>query len=210
MRKETIIKYEKEFMAWVKGEEVLVGAPSSMEDASKGILSWRQVKDFADWNALDTKYVLNDSYSIYRKALVEGKTIEEFIDNGWTNMYGSRFSGDKNKYRIKPYGPKFKVGDWVLFTQKLNTVPMKITKVNTREIVSEGNFDFLYGIGCNLLKLWQPKAEEWAWFGYEIVQVIDNSDTIKICRQDSDAYEEVTLDKLEPFIGTLPSFIESL
>ena len=72
MRKETIIKYEKEFLAWCKDESVLLGAPTSMHDKT---LIWREVRDFNDWKPLDTVYVLNDSYSDYRKALAEGKII---------------------------------------------------------------------------------------------------------------------------------------
>ena len=73
MRKETILNYEKEFLAWCKGESILLGAPASMHEKP---LVWREVRDFNDWKPLDTVYVLNDSYSTYRKALAEGKSIQ--------------------------------------------------------------------------------------------------------------------------------------
>ena len=114
MRKETIIKYEKEFIAWCKGESVLLGAPTSMHDRN---LIWREVKDFDDWKPLDTVYVLNDSYSIYRKALAEGKTIQMYckydgVPPFWDDMTevikSIGFVMTKENYRIKPEETKFK------------------------------------------------------------------------------------------------------
>lgn len=117
MRKETITKYEKEFLAWCKEESVLLGAPDSIHDRT---LIWREVKDFNDWKPLDTVYVLNDSYSDYRKALAEGKPVQVNV-NYWafpetdTKNYQdlSIDFTNWNKYsvecyRIKPEEPKFK------------------------------------------------------------------------------------------------------
>ena len=113
MRKETILNYEKEFLAWCKGESILLGAPASMHEKP---LVWREVIDFNDWNPLDTVYVLNDSYSTYRKALAEGKTIEYLnYKEEWENLTKNcrRLEGVPLKeLRIKPEEPKFKVGDW--------------------------------------------------------------------------------------------------
>ena len=78
MRKETILNYEKEFLAWCKGESILLGAPASMHEKT---LVWREVRDFNDWKPLDTVYVLNDSYSTYRKALAEGKIVQYNFGN---------------------------------------------------------------------------------------------------------------------------------
>ena len=59
-------------------------------------------------------------------------------------------------------------------------------------------------------KQWHTEQDEWCWYGYELVQVIDRQPShIKICRQQSDAYEEVQEHRLEPFIGILPSFIKA-
>ena len=116
MRKETIIKYEKEFIAWCKGESVLLGAPTSMHDRN---LIWREVKDFDDWKPLDTVYVLNDSYSIYRKALAEGKIVQYNFGNhginrkdfpdSWKDLDQSiGILADRacpENYRIKPEEP---------------------------------------------------------------------------------------------------------
>ena len=57
-------------------------------------------------------------------------------------------------------------------------------------------------------RLWQPQESEWCWYGFELVEVIDTATSLKICRQQSDSYEEVSVTILEPFIGSLPSFIK--
>ena len=50
---------------------------------------------------------------------------------------------------------------------------------------------------------------EYYWYGYELVQVIDVTDNhIKIVRQDSECYDEVDMEQLEPFRGELPTFIK--
>ena len=85
---------------------------------------------------------------------------------------------------------QFKIGDWIRFTD--GTV---------QQLEREGDF-------VNV-SLWRAKAGEWCWYGFELVQVIDvQPDHIKICRQLSDSFEELSFDKVEPFIGELPSFIK--
>ena len=127
MRKETIIKYEKEFIAWCKGESVLLGAPTSMHDRN---LIWREVKDLDDWKPLDTVYVLNDSYSIYRKAMAEGKIIEYLdVRKEWRNLKENcrRIEGiPLNGLRIKPERHRFKKGDWVIHNGKYKRVTKTI------------------------------------------------------------------------------------
>ena len=106
MRKETILNYEKEFLAWCKGESILLGAPASMHEKP---LVWREVRDFNDWKPLDTVYVLNDSYSTYRKALAEGKIVEVATDYNDADGYIWKSMEDKefhyfniDEIRIKP------------------------------------------------------------------------------------------------------------
>ena len=88
MRKETIIKYEKEFLAWCKGESVLLGVTDPMHDRT---LIWREVRDFNDWEPLDTVYIFNDSYSIYRKAMLEGKIVQkqDYFNKQWLDIRNS-------------------------------------------------------------------------------------------------------------------------
>lgn len=59
-------------------------------------------------------------------------------------------------------------------------------------------------------KQWHVVTGEWCWYGFELIQVIDvQPNHIKICRQQSGAYEEVLETDLEPFMGILPSFIKA-
>ena len=73
-------------------------------------------------------YVPNDDFAEFRKALINGKSIQSKIDyicpssasanlnNDWNEnwdpaIYGFHFTPEF--YRIKPDEPKFRVGDWV-------------------------------------------------------------------------------------------------
>ena len=200
MRKETIIKYEKEFLAWCKGESVLLGAPASMHDRT---LIWREVRDFNDWEPLDTVYILNDSYSIYRKAMLEGKTVQEqdYFSKEWRDMKTDDFHCASHMryegvYRIKPEVPKFKVGDWVVH----NGVAKRVTKAVDGYIDSLDN-EVAVIMKDESLELWEPKEGEWC-----IMYDID---------EDPDA-DSVTLQKWDgkkkwkplPFIGKLPPYIK--
>ena len=196
MRKETIIKYEKEFIAWCKGESVLLGAPTSMHDRN---LIWREVKDLDDWKPLDTVYVLNDSYSIYRKAGAEGKQLQVSYDDGktWFDKLYRKISWSKSQLvRIKPERHKFKKGDWVIHNGEYK----RVTKAVDGYIDSLDN-EVAVIMKEESLELWEPKDGEWC-----IMHDID---------EDPDA-DSVTLQKWDgkrkwtpiPFIGKLPPYIK--
>ena len=169
MRKETILNYEKEFLAWCKGESILLGAPASMHEKP---LVWREVRDFNDWKPLDTVYVLNDSYSTYRKALAEGKSIQmlcryDKMEPIWDDMTevikSIGFVDVKENYRIKPEKPKFKVGDWVVeihSTTKAQVLELFGNQIRVKfcypdAIITTDSSDFIP---------WVPKKGECCWF----------------------------------------------
>jgi len=94
----------------------------------------------------------------------------------------------------------FKVGDWVV---EKSTNEVKQIKLGNNE--SEEAKLALYGRLCIR---WLPKVNDWCWYGFELVQVIDTQpDRIKICRQKSPAYEEVFYGDIAPFIGELPEIV---
>ena len=171
MRKETIIKYEKEFLAWCKGESVLLGVTDPMHDRT---LIWREVGDFNDWEPLDTVYILNDSYSIYRKAMLEGKIVQkqDYFNKQWLDMKTDDFHGASDTryegvYRIKPEEPKFKVGDWVISTSWVNPEPCQITKIELAMAPDEEDFVFFhedYCVEMKYIQKWIPKNGEWCCF----------------------------------------------
>ena len=200
MRKETIIKYEKEFLAWCKGESVLLGAPASMHDRT---LIWREVRDFNDWEPLDTVYILNDSYSIYHKAMLEGKIVQkqDYFNKQWLDMKIEDFHGASDTryegvYRIKPEVHKFKVGDWVVH----NGVIKQVTKAVDGLIDSLDN-EVAVIMKDESLEPWEPKEGEWC-----IMYDIDedpNADSVTIQKWDGKRKW-----KPLPFIGKLPPYIK--
>lgn len=163
MRKATIIKYKEEFLAWCKGDSVLLGAPTSMHDKA---LIWREVRDFSDWKPLDTVYVLNDSYSDYRKALAEGKIVEfkhpQVGYDEWEivtpkHLFQSVVPG--REYRIKPEEPKFKVGDWLIEIHSNSYA--KVLEVFTQEIrVKLYDCNSIITTESTDFKLWKPQLGE--------------------------------------------------
>ena len=103
---------------------------------------------------------------------------------------------DRIEYNLVPVvkeEPKFKVGQWVRHPES-----QSIYQINSLNIVH----------GTEHFELWEPKVGEWCWYGFELIEVIDTTNPLKICRQQSDSYEEVSGTMLEPFIGNLPSFIK--
>ena len=213
MRKETILNYEKEFLAWCKGESILLGAPASMHEKP---LVWREVRDFNDWKPLDTVYVLNDSYSTYRKALAEGKSIQmlcryDKMEPIWDDMTevikSIGFVDVKENYRIKPEEPKFKIGDWV-----------RDLRDNSVFQINSVNFNLNLSITNGVYIHWQPKPGEWCWF-YQNKREIPTLGNLKHF-SDKDSFCAYSTPKAsmsvkyfkhcEPFIGQLPTSLQDI
>ena len=90
---------------------------------------------------------------------------------------------------------KFKVGDWIVC--KGETTPYQI---KTQTVANAYN-----STTTVQATMWHPKADDWCWYGFELVQVIDvQDDHIKITRQNLPIFEEISQEKLKPFIGQLP------
>ena len=214
MRKETILNYEKEFLAWCKGESILLGAPASMHEKP---LVWREVRDFNDWKPLDTVYVLNDSYSTYRKALAEGKIVQynfgnyginrKDFPNEWKDLDQSiGILADRacpENYRIKPEEPKFKVGDWV-----------RDLRDNSVFQINSVNFNLNLSITNGVYIHWQPQLGEWCWFlNKGRIPVISQFHSLEIegNRKYSATFPNTPHPMIgyykycEPFIGNLPT-----
>lgn len=211
MRKETILNYEKEFLAWCKGESILLGAPASMHEKP---LVWREVRDFNDWKPLDTVYVLNDSYSTYRKALAEGKSIQmlcryDKMEPIWDDMTevikSIGFVDVKENYRVKPEEPKFKVGDWVIH----NGVPKRVTKAVDGYIDSLDN-EVAVIMKEESLELWEPEDEKYFWYKNDLVKFHETQINLGLLLESARGCSYYPAEKnfedyCEPFIGRLPS-----
>ncbi len=206
MRKETIIKYEKEFIAWCKGESVLLGAPTSMHDRN---LIWREVKDLDDWKPLDTVYVLNDSYSIYRKAIAKGKAVE-YLDfkNEWRDLRENcrKLEGVcLSRLRVKPERHKFKTGDWVIH----NGVVKRVTKAVDGYIDSLDN-EVAVIMKEESLELWEPEDEKYFWYKNDLVKFHETQTNLGLLLESARGCSYYPAEKnfedfCEPFIGNLPT-----
>ena len=206
MRKETIIKYEKEFIAWCKGESVLLGAPTSMHD---GTLIWREVRDFDDWKPLDTVYVLNDSYSIYRKAIAKGKAVE-YLDfkNEWRDLRENCIKLEGvclSRLRVKPERHKFKTGDFVIH----NGVVKIVTKAIDGYIDSLDN-EVAVIMKEESLELWEPREEKYFWYKNDLVKFHETQANLGLLLESARGCSYYPAEKnfedyCEPFIGNLPT-----
>jgi len=194
MNKELIRKYKAEFNWWLDGGEVLIRFYNHSE--------WELINDDNldedhFWSNeigsfKELKVVIKDKYYPFRKALAEGKTIQDDTGLYWSKSL-CKWDLPPERYRIKPDEPTFEVGDWVVHPRIVS--PFRWTKNDT----------------CPKTELWKPKVDEWCWFldnqkeprlkQYECLDPIGNCHVSK---------QGLMSHKVEPFIGTLPSCIKGI
>ena len=106
MNLELIRKYEKEFLHMLHGGKLKYFTGKE----------WLTYSGVELWTASnDLKIIIDDQYVEFRKALADGKTIEERYYTP-TDHWGKHLSGfavSPKMLRIKPKEPEFKVGDWI-------------------------------------------------------------------------------------------------
>ena len=190
-------------------------------------LVWREVRDFNDWKPLDTVYVLNDSYSTYRKALAEGKTVQYNFGNHGINKrdFLNRWKdldisigiladrASPKNYRIKPEEPKFKVGDWVVeihSTTKAQVLELFDNQIRVKfcypdAIITTDSSDFIP---------WVPKKGECCWFWnkgatltvLELLEIVDDGNRKYFAAMPNIPHSlGGYYQYCEPFFGTLPT-----
>ena len=198
MNKELINKYRPEFDHWL----------------NEGKILYKHIHSNAWWNedpwnyspSYITAIIINDEYSIYRKALAEGKTIQYLgqSSNVWHEVPEPDFNLHPTCYRIKPDEPKFKVGDFVKFTDISNKHPQQIIKIEDEIVYTEFNKCLL-----TQLILWTPIKGEWCWF-YDIVSV--KSAALAQFKEINNNYFMSITDTswkcCEPFLNSLPSYLK--
>lgn len=192
MNKNLIKKYKKEFDSWLDDEN------SVLVKLSDGAV-WRNVIS-EDWGYLNNaKFVINDEYVEFRKALAEGKTVQYYVDGftGWHDVssVGNHCSASKNNYRIKPEEPQFKVGDWV--RRKGYSNIFKVNAICNRFLHSSTSEHYL----IKDMELWKPQQGEWIIPYDELYK-----DSFTVAQYD----EEEHFLNCEPFIGQLPSFLKEI
>ncbi len=186
MNKELIKKYKKEFDYWLDNPDNLL-FKSNIDKESK----WRKFDDSGDdWTWTHhyndkVQIVINDEYVEFRKAIIEGKTIQYYdcvfqhelcvnLDKyDWIDLSIATSSftfSDKLKYRIKPEEPKVKAGDFIRQTKELGINVSRIYRIKAH--IS----DILYSVEKNIYDVdainakeeyfehWQPQHGELCWF----------------------------------------------
>ncbi len=200
MNKELINKYKPEFDHFLNEGKILYKHINSS--------AWRNDEP---WNCSPdyiTAIIIKDEYSEFRKALAEGKTIEYLgqSSNMWYEVQEPDFNLHPTCYRIKPDGPKFKVGDFVRY---VHSTPAKALEINN----IDGNRYYFTNSEMSCLKHelepWTPVKGEWCWFydskssKYAIVSQFKetwNAEFISI----TDAYWKFC----EPFLNSRPSYLK--
>lgn len=228
MNKELIKKYKKEFEHWLNGGELLY---SYIDDK----LLWKNI-DEIDKNIYPiyrrnpfqiSEYhiiIINDEYVEFRKALVEGKVVQEqdYYTKEWIDMKNDNFHGASDTqyegvYRIKPEEPKFKIGDFVVVENEIGHI-YTIDK-ETKMICVHGKPSISGWYNPNELELWEPKQGEWCWFhngtsSSLVFAMFYNSNNFGYWINE-DETEVITNSKFlnyricEPFTGKLPNILTS-
>ena len=199
MNKELIKKYKAEFDHWLNGGKLLA------KHDNKG---WINYYGEDIWtHSAETLIVIDDEYSMFRKALIEGENIEVLQQNTerWVSINIIIKSIKPELYRIKPKESKFKVGDWVIHNGEYK----KVTKVIDGCIDSLDNQPAVIS-KFDVLELWKPKNNEYFWYKNDLVKFDESQSNAGLLLQSVRGCSYYTAEKnfedfCEPFIGNLPS-----
>ena len=200
MNKELINKYKPEFDHFL----------------NEGKILYKHIHSIAWWNdepwdyspVYITAIIINDEYSEFRKALAEGKTIEYLgqSSNVWHEVPEPDFILHPTCYRIKPDGPKFKVGDFVRYVHSTPAKALEINNINgNRYYFTNSEMSCLE----HELEPWTPVKDEWCWF-YDSKS--SKSAAVAQFKETYKNYYKSNTDRLwnfyEPFLNSLPSYLK--
>ncbi len=141
LKKEQYLKHKEVIDWWAKSDSLV----------------WCR-DEHLDWYELDKplwdvakNYVINDQFVEFRKALVDGKVVEQQCKYVLYNYEPIKGDFDHNfNYRIKPDKPKFRVGDWIQHPDNY---------------VFQAEEHFIPDCdGTEEHKLWEPTQGEWCVF----------------------------------------------
>lgn len=212
MNKELIKKYKTEFDHWLNGGKLLYNCGQSWIECLK---SFRWDNDVRN----DLQFIINDEYVEFRKALVEGKTLqlneaEKFGDpkRGWvdlscTDLGHSRVLFPVEFYRIKPEEPQFKVGDFVRVSSPSGVQFVAIiTSINKDNTVTLNGNTVAYLSDC--IK-WEQQAGELCWFTDNKEEQRAVLEVFKETTSDNKFGTYYTMWKhCEPFLNSKPSWFK--
>jgi len=192
-----------------------------IDNPEKGV--WFKQKD-SDWRLtitpefntyMDWMYIKNDEYSEFRKALVDGNTIQ-YKPTNYNNMEiwkdilrEPSFQLPVEKYRVKPETPKYwkpKKGDWVRIK---NSDPVEIAQIKTvkhHSVLLKGFNEETYRFFNSNITLWKPEVDELCVFWTRE----NNGYNIKKFNYMSEDGAFTTLDKSRYTYAAPLEFIETL
>ena len=226
MNKQLINKYKPEFNHWLNEGSVLLG----IRDLVKSTIKWYpSVSDPFEEESTSGELliIINDEYVEFRKALAEGKTIQiydvieqhlsdrTFDKFGWRDFKSftssSSFSKTPDLYRIKPYEPKFKVGDFVTpLNRDINCSIWQIDNILSCNTLVSGSTM----LDPRTLQPWTPVKNEWCWFWDKCTP---HRPTLRQYDIFPEGYGEENMfhdseqnpfDFCEPFLNSLPSYLK--
>lgn len=214
MNKELILKYQNEFNHWLKNPKNLL---IKIKDEN-----WRTFDEAGDdWTWTDhytdnILIVINDKYSIFRKAGAEGKQLQVSYNNGktWYDKQYKKISWyDSQLVRIKPEYTKepeivIVIGDFVRVAphnhQNKNTYIKRVKSITTSgSDVLAYVFDDESCAYPKYVKLWKPTEKDLCWHRVSGWSRKEES-ILRYWSKESDVYDFV-----EPYIeGKLPSWMK--
>lgn len=212
MNTELIKKYKAEFDHFLNGGKLLIRNNDENIWINMTEVHW-------DMNHETVSIIINDEFSELRKALCDGKTVQEYykFNDTWNDIIKPGFKDNVSNYRIKPEEPQFKAGDFIRQTKELGINASRIYRIKAH--IS----DILYSVEKNIynvdainakkeyFELWKPSHKELCYFTHDT-----NTKTSATLRE----FREISKDGFyvdcfgarfiycEPFLGTKPSWFE--
>ena len=205
MNVELIRKYEKEFLHMLHGGKLKYFTGKE----------WLTYSGVELWTASnDLKIIIDDQYVEFRKALADGKTIEERYYTP-TDHWGKHLSGfaiSPKMLRIKPEEPEFKIGDYVRYIHANSPKPLQISNINCERYYFE-NSEIILRV--DEIEKWEPQVGEWCtlpngYNGFTVSKFISKEfhNDVKITLAIFENGETSDIVYVEPFIGTLPTHLK--
>ena len=203
INKKLVIKYQNEFRHWLSKGKLLYYETATREWLWNDNI-WEMEGDYTK-----VQIIRDDEFVKFRKALVEGKTVQcieyKYNYNEYRDVDYIDMSYNVQQYRIKPNEPEFKVGDWVYSNSISNNTPFLVKPYHEHIVNSAHSSQFT---------LWKPKKNEWCLFSTEENKKFGVGVLAKYKRQDPlDKKKfnvfgyDIAYKYCEPFIGQLPEFL---
>ena len=197
MNLELIRKYEKEFLHMLHGGKLKYFTGKE----------WLTYSGVELWTASnDLKIIIDDQYVEFRKALAEGKIIEERYYTP-TDHWGKHLSGfaiSPKMLRIKPEEPKFKIGDWITVNGPTGTFTECISGIaDDTYTLSRTNICYK-----SQASKWEPKEGEVCLFWNNDSNTAVIAKLRYIVSTGTYRTEHSYWDNCMPFTGALPPHIK--